>query len=100
INEPFYAPLSTWLLEHALTDKMRDRITALHAAKTSALADLRTILEHVRDSDAPARRQAIETLARQQTPTLAALEREAEDIRGDLIIGSYDWRSLREWALG
>src|SRR5258708_5994930 len=25
VNEPFYAPLSTWLLEHALTEKMRQR---------------------------------------------------------------------------
>ena len=100
INEPFYAPLSTWLLEKALTDKMRERLSAYHSAKTSALTELRAALEQVREADAATRRRTLAALARQQTPSLAALEHEAEQIRTDLAIGNYDWRSLREWTLG
>ncbi len=100
INEPFYAPLSTWLLERALPDKMRERITALRAAKVAALADLRTTLEQVRDAEVPTRRHALEAFARQQSPKLAALEHDAEQIRAELATKDYDWRGLREWALG
>ncbi len=100
INEPFYAPLSTWLLEKALTDKRRERLSAYHSAKTNALTELRAALEQVRDADPATRRRTLATLARQQTPPLAALEHEAEQIRTDLAIANYDWRSLREWTLG
>lgn len=100
VNEPFYAPLSTWLLENTLTEKMRQRISALHVAEAGALADLRATLEQVRTADAATRRRSLEMLARQQTPQLAALERDAEQIRADLATGRYDWRALREWAIG
>lgn len=100
VNEPFYAPLSTWLLEHELTATLRERIEALRAAKVNALTDLRATLEQVRDSDPPTRRHALEALAKQQTPKLAVLERDAEQIRADLATSDYDWRALRQWALG
>jgi hypothetical protein len=100
VNEPFYAPLSTWLLEKALTENMRQRIDTLRAAEAGALADLRATLDETRDADSATRRLALEVLARQQTPQLVTLERDAEQIRADLAIGRYDWRALREWALG
>ena len=100
INEPFYAPLSTWLLERALSDKMRDRINALHTAKANALSELHAALEQTRDVDQAARQRALVALAQQQKFQLVTLEREAEQIRDDLAIGNYDWRALREWSLG
>jgi hypothetical protein len=100
VNEPFYAPLSTWLIEHKLSDKMSARLAALRAAEAAALTQLHATLDPLRTAEAPARRAALEAFARQQTPSLAALERDAEQIRRELATGSYDWRSLREWALG
>ncbi len=100
VNEPFYAPLSTWLLEKALTDEMLQRINALRGTEAAALTELRATLDQTRDSDAVARRRSLEALARQQTPQLAAVERDAEQIREELAIGRYDWRALREWAIG
>lgn len=99
-NELFYAPLSTWLLEKSLPEKMHGRIGALHTAKANALSDLRAALDQVREVDAATRHQALLTLARQQTPQLAALEREAEQVRSELVTSPYDWRAVREWALG
>jgi len=100
VNAPFYAPLSTWLLEGTLADKMRQLLNAWQTARANALADLRSTLEQVRNADPATRRHTLETFARQQTPSLVALERDAEQIRSDLAIGSYDWRAQREWSLG
>jgi hypothetical protein len=79
---------------------MRTRIAAFHNAQADALAELRAAIEQVRDADAATRRHALETLAHRQTPALAALEHESEQIRTDLAAARYDWSALREWALG
>ena len=100
LNEPFYAPLSTWLIEKTLPEKMRQRLEAFRAAKVVAVAELRAALDQTRDAELTTRRHTLETLARTQTPRLAALESDAEQIRAELAIGNFDWRALREWALG
>ena len=100
VNEPFYAPLSTWIIEKALTDKTRQRLAVLRAGEAAVLAELRAALEQSRAVEPAARLHALEALARLQTPRLQALEQEAEQIRAELATSHYDWRAVREWSLG
>jgi hypothetical protein len=99
VNEPFYPPLSTRLATKSLNEKLRRQLEQYRAAKVALQGELRAALAQVRDADPPARRQALETLARVQTPKIAQLEAAAEQLRQDLIVGSQTWSALREWHL-
>ena len=100
VNEPFYAPLSTWLAEHTLNAKLRQRLDAYRSDKLALQRELHAVLDQARAADPAARRTALEASARQQAARLAALEQTAEQLRDDLAIGGYDWRAAREWTLG
>ena len=100
INEPFYAPLSTRLARENLTDKLREKLAAYHAAKTALQAELHAELDRVRAAEPAARRTALDALARRQTTRIAELEQTAEELRGELITGDSDWSAHREWHLG
>ncbi|MBI4623247.1 MAG: hypothetical protein HY736_08520 [Verrucomicrobia bacterium] len=100
VNEPFYPPLSTRLATKSLNDKLRRQLEQYRAAKVALQAELRTEFDRQRDADPAARQQALEALARTQTPKIAQLEQTAEQLRQDLIVGSQTWSALREWHLG
>lgn len=99
VNEVFYPPLSSWLAEQALTDKLRGQLDSYRAEKLALQSNLRAVLDQTRDSDPGARRSTLEALARQQAPRLTALEQAAEQLRSDLVTSGNDWRALRSWTL-
>ncbi len=100
VSEPFYAPLSTWLVERTLTPKLRERLDAYRTRKLALLRELRATLAQTRTVEAAARHDALAKLAQQQAAALTSLEQEAAKLRDDLTTGTYDWRSLRQWSLG
>ena len=100
VNEPFYPPLSTRLQRNNLSDKLRQKLATYHSAKLGLQAELRTELDRLHDADAPARRAALEALARRQTSRITELETTAEELRAELITGASDWSAYREWHLG
>jgi len=100
VNEIFYAPLSTHLANHDLSDELGRRLDAYRNTKLALQDELRAELEKIPDNDAPTRQRALEAFARQQTPHLAALEQQAESLRADLATDDVNWSALREWTLG
>ena len=105
VNEIFYAPLSTRLDRKQLTTRQREKLEVYRAAKVALQDELRNRLDAL-ESAAPAdRTQALAELARAQAPRLAQLERQAEELRQELIHGEFlqgnvDWNTIRGWRLG
>ncbi len=100
VNEPFYAPLSTWLMRKEMPAKYRARVDAFRNERAELLGELRAEIARTRIIDPPARRAALMTLAKKQDGRLTALEASAEQLRGDLVTSENDWSALREWRLG
>lgn len=100
LTEPFYPALSTRLARHDLGDKNRQKLDAYRASRDALLEELQTELTRIREFTPADRHAALESLARRQTPRLAALEATAEQLRSDFLKGEYDWSALREWRLG
>jgi hypothetical protein len=108
INEPFFAPLSTRLARRNLTDQLRQRLDSYRANKTALQTELRAKLAALKDADAATRQRDLEAFAPQQTPRIVALEKAADQLRGDFLQGglirlfgsSGDWNQNRQWHLG
>ena len=108
VAEPFYAPLSTRLAKGNLTNALRTRLDADLANKRTLEAALRSRLATLASVDPSTRLRELTAFAQQQTPRIAAAEREAEQLRRDLLRpglvgalwGSGDWNEHRKWHLG
>ncbi len=105
VNEPFYAPLSTRLVEKTLRDDQRKRLDAYLAEKLRLQNELHAALVASKDAEPAVRERALATLAQQQAPRLAALEQEAENFRAIIVSGKLfqpdvSWDSTRDWRLG
>jgi hypothetical protein len=105
VSEKFYPPLSTRLHDESLGRRMSARLDAYRATRGSLLNELTDKLTLLHGEDEETRRNELRTLALQQQPRLAALEREADEIRRALIDGgltdfSVDWNRRRRWTIG
>ncbi|MDP3069488.1 MAG: hypothetical protein Q8N18_04325 [Opitutaceae bacterium] len=103
VAESFYPALSTRLFNLKLDRRIETRLHAYRTARqreTNALLDLLLAAEA---GLAPANPAALQALAAEQTPRLAALEQEEERLRADLIPGGWfsdgDWNGRRRWKL-
>lgn len=105
IYESFYAPLSTLLYIENLDRRRRERLDAFRASRTALLVELRAKLDEQQLSDPEKRAAALRAFATAQAPRLLAQESSAEEIRSNLVNGSWlqagvDWNDNREWRLG
>ncbi len=108
IYEPFYASLSTRLLEKNLNEKLRGKLTTSAAARQALTDELHQRLEAAKTADAAARRLDLESFSREQTGRAIELENQAEQLRGEFLrsgvasffLGSGDWNENRNWRLG
>lgn len=105
VNEPFYAPLGSRIAEKTLSKKQRQRVETYLAAKLRLQNELRARLAALRNADSATRQREFTALAQQENPQIDKLEREAEQLRVDLIRGEFfqssvDWNESREWRLG
>ena len=108
VDDPFYAPLSTRLAQRNLTDTLRRRLDAYHAAKIELETQLQRKLATLSSADAATKESALVAFAREQTPRLVVLEATAEQLRSDflrsglvgLFSGTGDWNEHRTWRLG
>jgi hypothetical protein len=100
LNEPFYAPLSAHLASPNphdwLAERQKQQLEAYRASEGALQAELLARLYVLRDVDPVSRRQALETIAREQTPRLVELENRAEQLRTDLIAGGSDGNAGRQ----
>jgi hypothetical protein len=103
--EPFYAPLSTRLIERSLTRKQEARLDAYVEQKASLLQALRARLAEVATVGPELRLLALEEFAERQAPALAELEREADALRLQFYTfpmssSAGSWYEWRTWKLG
>jgi len=87
VDEPFYAPLAVRLERNNLGDALSFRLESYHSTKTALLAELQARLYTLRDADPAARARELADFAREQTPQVAELEKNAEQLRVDLLLG-------------
>jgi hypothetical protein len=104
VAEPFYAPLSTRLVEGDLGRRVRARLETYQGHKAALLAELRAQLQALRLESVTVRRQKLAELAAIQEPELAALEETADELRREFFRtrffgGGGDWNQFRAWRL-
>lgn len=99
VSEFYYPALGSRLVTRTLSDKLRAQVEAYRTAKLAAQNELESELERLRGAEPDTRRTALATLARRQAPQLAQLEKDAEQLRRDLITSDYNWSALRQWHL-
>jgi hypothetical protein len=87
VDEPFYAPLAVRLERNDLGDALAFRLENYLSTKTALLAELRARLYTLRDADPATRTRELTAFAREQTPQIADLEKNAEQLRLDLLLG-------------
>ncbi len=98
--EIFYPQISGHFATTGLPEKLRRRVAEYRVARSVLLKQLQDALATAPNDDATQRRQYLETFSRQQTARLVELERDAEQLRKDLLLPSREWSALREWKLG
>lgn len=104
VGENFYSALSTRLTEGSVAKSCAARLESYRATRTGLLNELYDqlrLLEFAEDAD---RDRALRELAASQSSRIAALERDAEELRDELVRGSLfqvtaDWNELRSWKL-
>jgi len=99
VHEPFYAPLSTQFAKNAIGDELEYRLTTYRAAKTALQAELRARIDTTRDLAPDARLRVLAAFALEQTPRVAALEKDAQAIRRDLAAREAAYSELRRWEV-
>ena len=99
INEPFYALLATRLFRNNLGNDISFRLNRYKAEKASLLEELRARLDILRDSEPAVRERELQAFAREQTPRVAALEAEAEDIRHTLCSNAESSADYLRWII-
>jgi hypothetical protein len=100
VNETFYAPLSSLLIKHELSARMRRRLDDYRAMRDNLVGELEMEWARLREADPNTRQRALAALAQKQAPQLTELDAVAEELRRDLVDGFYGWFAQRRWALG
>ncbi len=100
LGEFFYPQLGSRLLKGKLPPRLQQELEAYDAAKRVVQRDLAAEVKKQRAADAPTREAAFAALARRQALSLAQLEKQAEQLRRDLVDPDRDWNDQREWHLG
>lgn len=105
VNESFYPALSTRLLAGSLGSKLTARLDAYHATRGTLIYELADQLVALHNADDETREMELRAFAAQQSPRIAALESEAEELRRALVEGgvlqrSVDWSRRRDWTMG
>jgi hypothetical protein len=103
--EPFYASLSTRLIDRSLTRKQEQLLADYMARKAERLEELRARWVELDAVGAHLRLLALEEFATRQAPALAELEREADALRLQLYThpvssAAGSWYEWRGWKLG
>jgi hypothetical protein len=99
VSEFFYPALGTRLVTKNLSAKQRTQLEQYRAAKLALQNELRTELDRLRPAEPAARLEALTALSRRQTPKVIELEKNAEQLRRDLVTGDNNWSALRQWHL-
>ncbi len=105
VGEFFYPALGTRLSRKTLSQELAARLKSYIDARLALLDELKARLEALKNADAASRERELRTFAPMQAAALAALERDAERIRDELVRGgllksSADWNDERDWHLG
>lgn len=105
VNEAFYPPLSTRLMTRSLTSKVEGRLEAYRLQRSTLVNELADQLLALQGADDATREAELRAFATQQNPRIAALEREADELRRALIDGgllqlSVNWSRSRDWRIG
>ena len=107
LNEPFYASLSTRLLQSSLLQDQKLALYQYRDNRDDELALLQRELELINGVSPEHAQARLLALSEQQTPRLRRLEAQAEQLRGDfmrkgisgLLLGSGNWNERREYYL-
>ena len=104
VNEAFYPALATRLGEGTLGPWMQERVEAFQARRASLINELADQLVALHGTEEPERTAELQAFAEQQSPRIAALKRDAEELRRLLVSGgllrmSVDWSRHRPWRL-
>ena len=81
-------------------DDLAFRLDTYRAERTSLLAELRARLDTLRDANPASRQRALDGFSGEQTPRIAALEKEAEAIRNDLSHHGSGFAEFERWRSG
>ncbi len=105
VGEWFYPALSSRLMEDDLGRRLASRLDAYRNARGALLNELTEKLVTLNQADEAARAAALRELAAAQRPRILALEKEAEDLRRELISGglmdwNVHWSRDRGWRVG
>ena len=79
VTEPFYAPLSTRMAKSEIGDSLAFRLETYRAKRTALLAELRARLDTLGRQILRAGSGRWREFSGEQTPRIAALEKEAEN---------------------
>lgn len=99
VNELFYPALGTRLFTNTLYPDTRRELDVYRTSKVVLQTEIRTTADRHRDAEPAVRRQALEALAKVQTPRIVELEQMSEALRRDMITSNFGWSALREWHL-
>ncbi len=99
VNESFYPALGTRLFTNTLYLSVRQDLEVYRTSKVVLQTEIRTTADRHREAEPAVRRQALEALAKVQTPKIAELEKMAEELRRDLVTTNFSWSAMREWHL-
>lgn len=99
--EPYFAPLSTHLIEpdKKIKKPLQDRLQAYRDSRHRLLTGLRDRITALIAADAATRQQELSALELLQRADLEKLEVEAEKLRAELT-RKISWFAQREWRLG
>jgi hypothetical protein len=105
VGEPFYPPLGTRLHQGELAKGVAAHLASYRAQRDRLRNDLLDQLTVGSNLVPAAQAAALRAFARAQTPTIAALETDAEKLRDELVRGTWtkdgaDWNGQRGWFLG
>lgn len=99
-GEIFYPQVGSHLLADSLRGPPAAQLADYRAARRALATEIEQMLDATRDDAPDTRRAKLQALAQRQAPRLAALEKSAEHLRGQLIAADRNWSDFREWRLG
>ena len=105
VNEAFYPPLSTRLMDRSLRAQLLARLEEYRERRGMLLEELADQMLTLQGAETAIRESELRAFAVQQNPQIVSVEREAEALRRALIDGglfqtSVDWSKHRRWRMG